>query len=404
MTNENVDARELLSKVLTEGSGDFLLQVLAEGLRHVMEAEVSALCRAGYRERSPERAVSRNGYRSRPLETRMGTVALEVPKVRRGSYFPSFLEPRRRWEKAFHNVVCEAYVLGVSTRRVEELVEAMGATGMSKSEVSRMAETLDEQVADFRERSLDDVVWPYLWLDALYLKVRQGGRVVSRAVLVAYAVNERGERQVVGCEVAAGEMRVAWKGFLEGLVARGLRGVQLVISDAHSGLRAAIREVLNGTTWQRCSVHFLRNVLSRLPRKAQSFASAAVRAIFRQPDLGQAREAAGRAIDLLEPKYPDAAAIIREAEDDVLAFMAFPEKHWRQLKSTNPLERINREIRRRPDVVGIFPNDASVLRLVTMLLSEQNDEWDVGRRYFSEGSMQAMLRGSQPPTALETRL
>ncbi len=233
--------------------------------------------------------------------------------------------------------------------------------------------------------------------------MRQGGRVVSRAVLVAYAVNERGERQVVGCEVAAGEMRVAWKGFLEGLVARGLCGVQLVISDAHSGLRAAIREVLNGTTWQRCSVHFLRNVLSRLPRKAQSFASAAVRAMFRQPDLAQAREAASRAIDLLEPKYPDAAAVIREAEDDVLAFMAFPEKHWRQLKSTNPLERINREIRRRTDVVGIFPNDASVLRLVTMLLSEQNDEWEVGRRYFSEGSMQAMLRGSQPPTALETR-
>ena len=222
-------------------------------------------------------------------------------------------------------------MLGVSTRRVEELVEAMGATGMSKSEVSRMAADLDEQVADFRERRLDDVVWPYLWLDALYLKVRQGGRVVSRAVLVAYAVNERGERQVVGCEVAAGEMRVAWKGFLVGLVARGLRGVQLVISDAHSGLRAAIREVLNGTTWQRCSVHFLRNVLSRLPRKAQSFASAAVRAMFRQPDLAQAREAASRAIDLLEPKYPDAAAVIREAEDDVLAFMAFPDKHWRRL-------------------------------------------------------------------------
>jgi transposase-like protein len=403
MTIENVDARALLSKALVDGSGDFLLKVLVNALQQVMEAEVSAVCNASHGERTADRVVSRNGYRARALETRLGTADLAIPKLRKGSYFPSFIEPRRRWEQAFVNVVSEAYVLGVSTRQVEELVEAMGAKGISKSEVSRMATSLDEQVRAFRTRPLGDQAWPYLWLDAVYLKVREGGRVVSKAFLVAYGVNDTGVRQVLGCAVAAGEMESAWKGFLEDLVARGLSGVQLVISDAHTGLRAGIRGVLNGTTCQRCTVHFLRNVLSRLPRQAQSFASAAVRAIFRQPDLATAKEAAGKAIELLDKKYPDAAQVIRDAEDDVLAFMSFPEKHWRQIKSTNPLERLNREIRRRTDVVGIFPNDASVLRLVTMLLVEQNDEWLVGRRYFSEGSMTEMLSGSAPPTALELR-
>jgi transposase-like protein len=403
MTIENVEGQALLSKALTEGSGDFLLRLLTTALMQVMEAEVSAITGGGLGERTPDRLVSRNGYRQRPLETRLGTVDLAIPKLRKGSYFPSFLEPQRRREKAFVNVVSEAYVLGVSTRQVEELVESMGAKGMSWSEVSRMSAVLDEQVTAFRTRPLGDQVWPYLWLDAVYLKVREGGRVVSKALLVAYGVDGTGVRQVLGCTLAAGEMEGAWRGFLEDLVARGLKNVQLVISDAHSSLRAAIRRVLNGTTWQRCSVHFLRNVLSRLPRKAQSFASAAVRAIFRQPDLTSAKEAAGKAIALLEPKYPEAANVVRDAEEDVLAFMSFPAKHWRQLKSTNPVERLNREIRRRTDVVGIFPNDASVLRLVTMLLAEQNDEWTVGRRYFSEGSMTEMLSGSAPPTALELR-
>ena len=403
MTTENVELQAMLGKLLTAGDGDFLRGVLVRALRQVMEAEVSAVCNAAYGERTDDRLASRNGYRARTLETRVGTVDLQVPKLRRGSYFPSFLEPRRRWEKAFVNVVSEAYVLGVSTRRVEELVEAMGAKGMSKSEVSRMAVVLDEQVRAFRTRPLGDRTWPYLWLDALYLKVREGGRVVSKAVLVAYGVDHTGERQVLGCEVASGEMQACWKAFLERLVDRGLSGTLLVVSDAHTGLRAAIRAVLNGVAWQRCTVHFLRNVLSRLPRKAQSFASAAVRAIFQQPDRASAREAVTRAIELLEPRYPDAAAVISSAEDDVLAYMEFPEKHRRQLKSTNPLERLNREIRRRTDVVGIFPNDASVLRLVTMLLAEQNDEWAVGRRYFSEGSMSEMLNGSAPPTALELR-
>lgn len=403
MTDHQVEGEAVLSNVLEAGSPDFLLSLLTEALRLVMEGQVTSRCGAGYRERSDDRTVARNGYRERVLETRLGTVQLQIPKLRQGSYFPPFLEPRRRWEKAFVNVVSEAYVLGVSTRRVEELIEAMGATGMKKSEVSRMASSLDAAVDEFRNRPLNDRGRPYLWLDALYIKVREGGRVVSKAVLIAYAVNDDGEREVIGVEVAAGEMMHAWKGFLERLVARGLHGVQLVVSDAHSGLQAAIRGVLNGCTWQRCTVHFLRNVLSHMPRKAQGFASAAVRNIFRQPDLENAREAAGKAIALLEERYPDAARLVRDAEDDVLAFMSFPEKHWRQLKSTNPLERINREIRRRTDVVGIFPNDRAVLRLVTMLLAEQNDEWLVGRRYFSAGSMAELLNKGAPPTAMELR-
>lgn len=291
---------------------------------------------------------------------------------------------------------------GVSTRKVEALVESMGAQGMSKSEVSRMAQQLDAQVRLFRERSLGEFAYPYVWLDALYVKVRDNGHVVSKAVLVAYGVSDQGQRVVLGIHVAHSEMEAAWRVFLEDLVRRGLRGVALVISDAHSGLRAAIRHVLNGTTWQRCSVHFLRNVLSKIPRTAQHLVSATVRNIFRQPTPNDAKAAVGKAIELVEPKWPAAADLLRKAEDDVLAYMRFPEEHWRQIKSTNPLERLNREIRRRTDVVGIFPNDASTFRLVTMLLVEQNDEWAVGRRYFSLASM-ALVTGAAdvPPPALE---
>ena len=282
----------------------------------------------------------------------------------------------------------------------------MGAQGMSKSEVSRMAQALDEQVETFRQRPLSDHIWPYVWLDAIYLKVRDAGRVRSKAVLVAFGVSDEGFREVLGLEVAYGEMESAWSGFLESLVRRGLGGVELVVSDAHSGLRAAIRRVLNGTTWQRCTVHFLRNVLSRLPRKAHGLASAAIRNIFRQPTLDDAKAAVGRAIELLEAKWPDAAELLRDAEEDVLAFMSFPEQHWRQLRSTNPLERLNKEIRRRTDVVGIFPNDAATIRLVGMLLVEQNDEWLVGRRYFSLASM-ALITGSAstyPSASLSPRV
>ena len=273
MADENVTGTELVRNILELGHKDVLRQFLETALERVMDAVVSDLCGAGYRERDGGRGNQRNGYRERALETRMGTVALSIPKVRQGSYFPSFLSPRRRWEQAFVNVVSEAYVLGVSTRKVEDLVEAMGARGMSRSEVSRMASELDRQVTEFRERPLDRA-YPYLWLDALYLKVREGVRVVSRAVLVAYAVSEEGEREMIGVEVAAGEMEACWRAFLGGLIKRGLRGVALVISDAHAGLKAAVRGVLNGSSWQRCTVHFSRNVCCHLPKSAQGASAA----------------------------------------------------------------------------------------------------------------------------------
>jgi transposase-like protein len=402
MADNNLETlNDVRNVVLSLIDGEDFRSLLSTTLHQVMDAEVEALCGAPYASRTPDRTNRRNGHRPRVLETRLGTVELAVPKLRTGSYLPSFLEPRRRWEKAFVNVVCEAYVHGVSTRKVEELVEAMGARGMSKSEVSRMAETLDEQVEAFRTRPLDKS-YPYLWLDALYIKVREGGRVVSKAVLVAYGVREDGEREVIDLDVAAGEMEVAWRRFLVRLVDRGLTRVKLAISDSHVGLRGAIRAVLVGTTWQRCTIHFRRNVLSSVPKAAQDFVMAAVKAVFQQPDLPAATEAMGRAIGLVEKKYPQVAELLREAEDDVLAYMTFPEAHWRQIHSTNPLERINKEIRRRTRVVGIFPNDAAVLRLVGMLLIEQNDEWAVGRRYFSLSSMAKLDAPPAPPSrALE---
>lgn len=373
-------------------------EALQAALGEFMEIEVSALCNAAYGERTEERATARNGYRGRELETRLGTLQLAVPRVRQGTYFPSFLEARRRWEQAFVQVVAEAYVLGVSTRKVEDLVEAMGAKGMSKSEVSRMAGVLDEQVTAFRTRKLDKR-YPYVWLDALYVKVREGGRTVSKAVLIAIGVAETGEREVIGVTVATGEMEPCWKAFLQGLVGRGLTGVQAVVSDAHTGLRAAIRTVLNGVTWQRCIVHFLRNVLALVPKTAQALAAAAFRMAFMQPTREAAAEHFGKAVAALETRYPDAARCATEAEDDVLAYMSFPAAHWRQIRSTNPLERLNKEIRRRTDVVGIFPNDAALLRLVTMLLAEQNDEWLVGRRYFSIESMKQLDVMTLPASA-----
>lgn len=400
MTKTKVDAMETASNVIQTGHANVLLQTLVRALTTVMDGEASALCGAAYGERSDERSNVRNGYRDRVFETRLGTAELKIPKLREGSYLPSFLDPRRRWEQAFVSVVSEAYVLGVSTRKVDELVKAMGAQGMSKSEVSRLCATLDEDVEAFRRRKLDKA-YPYLWLDAVYLKVRDGKHVVSKATLVAYGVSEFGEREVIGVEVADGEMEDAWRSFLGSLVARGLRGVRLVVSDAHLGLRAGIRGALNGVAWQRCTVHFMRNVLCRVPKAAQGFVTAAVKTIFAQTSQEAAREALHKAVELLRGKYPAAAAVVEEAEHDVLAYMSFPDKHWRQLHSTNPLERQNREIRRRTDVVGIFPNPASALRLVTMLLVEQNDEWAVNKRYFSLESMESL---KQPPATVTPAL
>jgi transposase-like protein len=401
MTKAKIDAIETASNAIQTSHSGALLQTLARALATMMDSEANALCGAEYGQRSEERSNQRNGYRDRIFETRLGTVDLKIPKLREGSYLPSFLEPRRRWEQAFVSVVSEAYVRGVSTRKVDELVKAMGAQGMSKSEVSRLCAMLDEDVAAFRNRPLDRA-YPYVWLDAVYLKVRDGKHVVSKATLVAYAVSEFGEREVIGVEVADGEMEDAWRAFLGGLVARGLRAVQLVISDAHTGLRKGIRSVLNGVPWQRCTVHFMRNVLCRVPKVAQGFAAAALQSIFAQTSKDAARVALHKAVELLHAKYPAAAAVVAEAEDDVLAYMSFPEKHWRQIHSTNPLERQNKEIRRRTDVVGIFPNSASALRLVTMLLVEQNDEWAVNKRYFSLESMESLKApAGQTTPALE---
>jgi transposase-like protein len=391
MTTKKVGPLDLLFNTISQSQPEMLRKGLMSLLELFMDHEVREICGAEMGERTQGRMNQRNGYRERDFETRMGTVSLAIPKLRQGSYFPSFLEPRKRWEKAFVSVVCEAYIHGVSTRKVEDLVEAMGAKGMSRTTVSRMVAELEEVVQEFRNRRID-IECPYLWLDATYIKVRQGGCIVNKATLLAYGVNAEGEREVLGVEVADGEMEDAWRSFLASLVQRGLRGVKLVISDAHAGLKASLG-VLNGAGWQRCRVHFMRNILTRVPKPAQGFVGAAVRQIFdvrNSTDLdyyGQACARLDETIKLLRPKYPAAAKVLEDGGLDALNYLNFPKAHHRQLHSTNLLERLNREIKRRVDVVGIFPNESSALRLVTMLIIEQNDEWQVGRRYFSLESM-----------------
>jgi transposase-like protein len=371
---------------------DFLkegIKVLAEA---IMELEVSEKTGAGLYERSEERTNYRNGYRERPWDTRVGTVSLEIPKLRQGSYFPSLLEPRRRVEQALLSVIQEAYVLGVSTRKVEGLVRSLGMEGISKSQVSRICQGLDGEVERWRSRPLISR-YPYLWLDATYVKVRQAGRVISQAVVVAYAVKENGEREVIGIDVGPSEEAAFWTEFLRSLVTRGLSGVLLVISDAHVGLREAVGVVLGGASWQRCRVHFLRNALARVPKSAQAMTAAAIRTIFAQPDSEAAREQLRRVADSLRQRYSSLSELLENTENDLLAYMAFPPEHWRQIYSTNPLERLNKEIKRRSDVVGIFPNRQAVIRLVSAVLIEQQDEWEIGRRYFSLESMQKTLSG-----------
>jgi transposase-like protein len=380
----------------TAGEDDFLRRALGWLVQELMDAEVAAQIGAGRYERSADRTAQRNGVRRRDWATRVGTLEVAIPKLRTGSYFPTFLEPRRRAEQALVAVVAEAYVQGVSTRKVEALVQTLGISGISKSEVSRMAASLDAQVEPFRTRPLA-AEYPYVWLDARYEKVREDGRVQAMAVVVAYGVRADGVREVLGMDVTTGEHVVFWRAFLQSLVARGVRGVRLVISDAHPGLRQAIGEVFVGAAWQRCRVHFMRNVLARVPKAAQAMVAATVRTIFQQPDRERARAQLGTVIVALQDRFPAVVELLIEAEEEVFTFYDFPTEHRRQIYSTNPLERLNKELKRRSAVVGIFPNRAATVRLLGAVLVEQHEEWLVGRRYFSETSMRKLLSPTDEP-------
>ena len=368
---------------LLENSSDasLLREMIGFAAQRLMELETDVLCGAAHGERSPDRINQRNGFRNRDWETRAGSVELRIPKLRKGSYFPGFLEPRRSAEKALTAVIQEAYVQGISTRSVDELVQAMGCSGVSKSQVSRLCGEIDERVQAFLNRPIEGD-WPYLWLDATYVKVREQGRIVSVAVTVAVAVNSDGRREVLGLAVGPSEAETFWIEFLRGLARRGLRGVKLVISDAHEGLKAAVARVLHAS-WQRCRVHFMRNVLAHAGKSQRRIVSAWIGTAFAQDDADAARKQWRSVADQLRPRVPKLAGLMDEAEADVLAFMAFPKEHRIKIHSTNPLERLNGEIKRRTDVVGIFPNEAAIVRLVGAILLEQNDEWAVQRRCMS---------------------
>ena len=402
-TNKNMNPINWLIKHLQADGGDPVRNMLQQFAEMLMSAEADATCGAEYGERSDGRTNQRNGYRQRGWDTRAGTIDLAIPRLRKGTYFPHWLlEPRRRSEKALWAAIATAYVCGVSTRRVDKLVKALGIDGISKSQVSRIVGELDEDVAAFRDRPLP-AACPYLWLDALCIKVREGRRVVSVAAVLAIAVREDGHREVLGLDVITTEDGAGWTAFVRGLSARGLGGVKLVISDAHAGLRDAITATFAGASWQRCRSHFMRNLLTRVPKRSQSFVASAVRTIYAQPDAAAVDAQFEAVVTTLQKHYPAAAELLEEAKEDVLAFRHFPKQHWRQIWSNNPLERLNKEIRRRSNVVGIFPNRAALIRLVGALLAEQNDQWEEGRRYMSQESMKligTIAPGSADPAAL----
>ncbi len=379
MTNDMMNLRALLEK---SSDADLLREMVGFAAQRLMELEVEGLTGAAHGARDPERINQRNGYRDRVWETRAGAVELRIPKLRKGSYFPGFLEPRRLAEKALTAVIQEAYVQGVSTRSVDDLVQAMGMTGISKSQVSRLCAELDDKVHTFLDRPLEGD-WPYVWLDATYLKVRQAGRIVSVAVIVAVGVNSDGRREVLGLAIGPSEAETFWTEFLRKLARRGLRGVKLVISDAHEGLKAAITKVLHAT-WQRCRVHLMRNLLAHAGRQGRGVVAAFIATAFAQEDAEAARTQWRQVADQLRPKVAKLAALMDQVEPDVLAYMGFPAAHRPKLHSTNPIERLNGEIKRRTEVVGIFPNEAAIVRLVGAILLEQNDEWAVQRaRYMT---------------------
>jgi transposase-like protein len=404
----------LLGYVRKVGLGlepDFLREAVRLLSEALMEVEVSQQTGAERYARSQARTTSRNGYRERTWNTRVGDIALRIPKLREGSYFPSLLEPRRRAERALLAVVQQAYIQGVSTRKVDEQVQALGLTGVDKSAVSRMCRALDDVVEQFRQRPLVGA-YPYLWLDALYLKVRQNHPIVSQAAVIAVGVRASGAREVLGFAGGASEEEAFWREFLRSLVGRGLQGVQLVVSDAHEGLKSALASVFTGASWQRCRVHFLRNLLARVPQQDKAIVAATVRTIFAQPDRHAAGEKLREVARVLQTRWPAAAQLLLAAEDDILAYMAFPREHWTRLYSTNVLERLTREVKRRTDVVAIFPDAPAAARLVGAVLLELDDEWAVERRYFSQESMPKLLApetlvapaASAVPAVVATRL
>ncbi|MGW5410207.1 IS256 family transposase [Actinomadura geliboluensis] len=406
--DNSVDPAGWLAEQIGACEPDVLRSMVKTMAEALMSAEADAVCGAGYGTRSDERVNRRNGYRVRDWDTRAGTVELAIPKLRSGSYFPEWLlERRRRAEQALVSVVATSYLLGVSTRRVDKLVEQMGIKGISKSQVSEMSKVLDAQVAAFRNRPLEGGPYAFVWVDALPQKVREGGRIVNVHVLVATGVNADGHREILGVEVSSAEDGAGWLAFLRGLVARGLSGVQLVISDAHAGLVEAIGSTLPGACWQRCRTHYLRNLLTRVPKSAQPWVATLVRTIFDQPAAEEVHAQHARVVASLEAKHPEAAGHLDAAREDLLAFTGFPRRLWRQIWSNNPQERLNKEIRRRTDVVGIFPDRAAIVRLVGAVLMEQTDEWTEARRYMGlEFLAKARLRvveGNTPDPEIDQR-